>query len=212
MIEFVYIIDDDADVRLDLRELVSSGGGRIVQTFATAEAFLERAPELDPGVVLLDLALPGMSGLELLEQLPSQRSHFVVLIQSGRGNIQAAVQAVRIGALDFLEKPYSRATLFAAIERAFELLRLSTAERVRRAEARRRYDTLSERERQIAELLLHGSTNRDIAHQLSISVRTAEVHRTKLMTKMRVDSLAELVRKLLLALEDSPPTRAADST
>lgn len=190
MSQFAYIIDDEEAVRVSLRALLGTRGNRLILTFASADAFLEQLAEREPGVILLDLHMPGMSGTDLLARLNPVRARFPTIMITGQGDIQLAVKAMRLGAIDFLEKPYDPEILFEVVDRGFEQLDKSSSQREREAEARAKIKTLSPREREILDLLIAGASNRSMADDLGLSVRTVEVHRAKVMSKLDVSSLS----------------------
>jgi two-component system response regulator FixJ len=167
-------------------------------TFNRPEVFLAAAQTFKPGCVLLDVRLPGMSGLEVQAQLHKMRNDLPVIVMTGEGDIQTAVRAMKGGAADFLEKPYSDHTLLRAIEATFE-----NEHRFNRdneiEEATRRLSILSPREREVLDGLLAGQPNKLIAYQLGISVRTVEVHRARMMERLGMRQLAEALRLGLIA-------------
>lgn len=185
----VFIVDDDASVR-DALALLLSLRGYATASFACAEDFLGA---LDPGwrgVVLADIRMPGMSGLAMQQKLASLPDPLPVVIITGHGDINAAREAFRHDAVDFLEKPFEEAALLQAVENAARRLGASDAARGTRPQE----GTLSAREREVMQLVVSGMDNRSIGEQLGISPRTVEVHKSRLMTKLGARNLAELMR------------------
>lgn len=199
MSRFAYIVDDDESVRSSLRALLSVLPNLHVRVYPSGDAFLADAPTCEPGVILLDIHMPGRSGLDVLRALKSDTPGFAAIILTGQGDIGLAVQAMKLGAIEFLEKPYDHLALFAALEEAFARLENSRSRTSRTEMARARIAALSEREREILRALISGSYNKSIAHELSISVRTVEVHRANLMAKLKVGSLTEVLRIAFMA-------------
>jgi two-component system response regulator FixJ len=193
----VYVLDDDDAVLRSLERLLNSVDFEPI-TFNRPEVFLAAAQTFKSGCVLLDVRLPGISGLEVQAQLHKMRNDLPVIVMTGEGDIQTAVRAMKGGAADFLEKPYSDHTLLRAIEAAFE-----NEHRFNRdneiEEATRRLSILSPREREVLEGLLAGQPNKLIAYQLGISVRTVEVHRARMMERLGMRQLAEALRLGLIA-------------
>jgi two-component system response regulator FixJ len=193
----VYVLDDDAAVLRSLERLLSSANFEPV-TFDHPEAFLTAAMTFKPGCVLLDVCLPGMSGLDVQTQLFQKRRDLAVIVVTGQGDVQTAVRAMKAGASDFLEKPYSDHALLGSIEVA-----LSSEPRFDRdreiGDSVRRIAALSPREREVLDQLVSGRPNKLIAYHLGISVRTVEVHRARMMERLGVRQLAEAVRVGVLA-------------
>lgn len=193
MSQFAYVIDDEEAVRVSLRALLGVQGNRLVVTFPSADAFFETIADREPGVVLADLHMPGMSGIDLLIALQPFGARFPVIMVTGQGDIPLAVKAMRLGAVDFLEKPYDHQALFNAVDHGFDLLAKSASGRERETIARAKIATLSRREREILDLLINGASNRGMADQLGLSVRTVEVHRAKVMAKLDASSLSAAI-------------------
>lgn len=195
----VHIIDDDESAR-DALAFLLEAGDFMVATYPSGPAFLEALSSAAPGIVVSDIRMPEMSGLELAERLRVMNSPFPVIIMTGHGDIPMAVEAMRGGVIDFLEKPFSEERMFAALERARASLRPEDAKSGDGdAEIFARLDTLSEREHQVLDRVVAGQPNKVIARELEISPRTVEIYRAKLMSKMQADSLAALVRMALAA-------------
>ena len=191
----VYILDDDVAVLRSLERLLSSASFEPI-AFDNPDAFLAAAKTFKTGCVLLDVRLPGMSGLDVQTQLLKTRTDLAVIVVTGQGDIQTAVRAMKAGATDFLEKPYSDAALLGSIEMAFGKGTQSDRDI---ADAARRVATLSPREREVLEGLLTGRPNKLIAYHLGISVRTVEVHRARMMERLGVRQLAEVIRLGVIA-------------
>lgn len=191
---FVYIVDDDASVRSSLRALLATLPNTLAQGFASGDLFLQGLDERDDGVVLLDVNMPGTSGLEVLTALRVRARQFPAVMVTARGGARAAVESMRRGAVDFIEKPYDSGTLFDAIERAFAVIDQCDARYRRRVAARIRLESLTARERVIFAKFVAGETNRTIAEDLGINLRTVEGHRANLMIKLNAGSLADAMR------------------
>ena len=207
----IHIVDDDHQVRAATSFLLRSMGHR-TQIYAHGQEFLDQA-QLDEGCVLLDLRMPGLSGFQVVEALRRRGSSLPVIMLSGHGDIPIAVQAMKLGAQEFLEKPYQEAALIEAVERAFSADASLTVRNDQRLAASTSVATLSLRERQVLQSLLAGLANKEIARQLDLSPRTVEMHRASMMSRLAVSSLAEAVRIALDAglesLEREAPNDAA---
>jgi two-component system response regulator FixJ len=199
----VYVLDDDGAVRRSLERLLSSANFTPI-TFERSDAFLAAARTFETGCVLLDVRLPGMSGLEVQEQLQKMRNDLPIIIMTAQGDVQTAVRAMKAGAIDFLEKPYSDHALLGSIEAAFA--RETPSDRHREiADAVRRVATLSPREREVLYGLMDGRPNKMIAYNLGISVRTVEVHRARMMERLGTRQLADALRLGILSKLNVPP-------
>lgn len=188
----VCVVDDDRAVRDSMLMMLKSAGFS-TRAFASAEEFLNEFEPDVTGCVILDVRMPGKSGMELQDQLNSLRLSVPIIFVSGHGDVPISVRAIKGGALDFLEKPFSREKLLAAVQQALEI-----SERERRLEHGRkdlfaRLDSLTPREREVLEHVVAGRQNKEIAKLLDISFRTVELHRTRMMEKMSARSLPELV-------------------
>jgi len=193
----VHVVDDDAAIRDSLRVLLASAG-LPVQTYDSAAAFLAAAAGL-AGCVLTDVRMPEMDGLELQQRLSERDIRLPVIIMTGQGDIHLAVQAMKAGAVDFLEKPFDDAMLLDAVHRALaQSRRIEESESVA-AEATRRLAALTPREREVLKLLVTGQSNKAIAIELGASPRTVEVHRARVFEKLQARSLPDLVRAVLAA-------------
>jgi len=195
--DIVHVIDDDADVRQSLAFLLSTAG-LAVRVHESGSAFLKILPEVQEGCIVTDVRMPGVDGIELQRRLAAVGSNLPVIVMTGHGDIALAVEAMKAGAVDFIEKPFDDDVLIAAIKAAIAR-RGSDRERSDKVAAvRERMKLLSHRERQVLEGLVAGKPNKIIAHDLNISARTVEVYRANVMTKMRADSLSALVRMVLI--------------
>src|SRR5712675_1371351 len=198
----VYVLDDDDAVLRSLERLLSSANFEPI-TFDHPDLFLTAAKTFKTGCVLLDVRLPGMSGLEVQTQLMKMRNDLAVIVVTGQGDVQTAVRAMKAGATDFLEKPYSDHALLGSIEAAFA--RAIPSDRNQEiADAVRRVAALSPREREVLYGLMEGRPNKMIAYQLGISVRTVEVHRARMMERLGVRQLAEVIRLGVMARLNAP--------
>jgi two-component system response regulator FixJ len=192
MTRTVYIVDDDDAVRASLHSLLSVRSDLIIRSYRSGDAFLEEAGDLDPGVLLLDFHMPGATGLDVLEAIHERE--FAAIILTGQGNVSLAVQAMKAGALDFMEKPYEAEQLMAVLERAFATLEESSETTARLDAAKGKISKLSPRETDVLKGLIEGRSNKVIAYELDISPRTVEIYRANLMEKLEVRSLSEALR------------------
>ncbi len=188
----IYVVDDDPAVRDSVAFLVSSLG-YAHDTCTSAQEFLARLDDDRPACVVLDVRLPGMSGLELQGELIRRGSPVGIIFVSGHGDIPKAVRAIRLGALDFLEKPFDDQLLLDRIGEALKASGRALTERRRKGDLERRLGRLTERERQVLALVVAGKTSKAIAQDLDISVKTVENHRHNLMTKAGATSIAQLI-------------------
>jgi len=194
----VHVIDDDDAMRDSMAFLLETAGFRVT-TYESATAFLEALPPADRGCVITDVRMPGMSGIELLGELKGRRFGMPVIVMTGHADVPLAVQAMKAGVVDFIEKPFEEATIVAAIESALSRQGSIHVEDPQRAHIIERMKTLSAREAQVLEGLVAGKANKVVAYDLGISPRTVEVYRANVMTKMQAGSLSELVRMALVA-------------
>jgi len=195
--DIVHVIDDDADVRQSLAFLLSTAG-LAVRVHESGSAFLKVLPEVQEGCIVTDLRMPGVDGIELQRRLADAGVKLPVIVMTGHGDVALAVEAMKAGAVDFIEKPFVDDVLIAAIKTALSRRAGDRERQARAAEVRDRMKLLSERERQVMEGLVAGKPNKIIAHDLGISARTVEIYRANVMTKMQADSLSTLVRLVLL--------------
>ena len=192
------MVDDDASTR-ELLEWLMKRHGLAVRTYPDARAFLTAYDAQEPGVLILDLHLPGMSGLDLQQSLKSQGVLIPVIFLSGGADIPRAVKAVREGAVDFIEKPFDYRQVVSLVTDCIERDRAARAERDRKRVVAERLGQLTQREREVLDLVVAGRLNREIAEALGISVKTVEAHRAHLMEKLGVSSVAELVQAVVSA-------------
>ena len=196
--DVVHIVDDDDAVRDSVVFLLGAAEIRS-EAHESAAAFLDAFPHLDVACVVTDIRMPELSGVDLLKRLREQGATVPVIMITGHGDVPLAVEAMKLGAADFIEKPFDDERLLGAIRSALERHRGADAEDARTAEARQRIGSLSERERQVLDGLVAGQANKAIAFDLGISARTVEVYRANVMAKMQAGSFSELVRMALLA-------------
>ncbi|MBS1796480.1 MAG: response regulator transcription factor [Acidobacteria bacterium] len=189
----VFVVDDDKSVRKSLERLIRSAGLR-VETFASARQFLAGSVSDLPGCLVLDVKLPGLSGLELQAQMSQSEIDIPIIFITGHGDIPMSVRAIKAGAVEFLTKPFRDQDLLDAIEQAIERHRAIRSEQAGLAELRRRFDSLTPRERQVMNLVATGLLNKQAAARLGISEATVKIHRGQVMQKMKADSLADLVK------------------
>ncbi|MCE5232524.1 MAG: response regulator [Mizugakiibacter sp.] len=188
----VYVIDDDVNVRNGLARLLRSAG-RNVESFPAAQDFLDNVAGDGIGCILLDVSMPGMSGPELHDQLRARGGNLPVVYLTGHGTVSIGVQAMRQGAFDFLEKPVDEAALLSVVKAAIAHREHASVEEARLIEIRGRISQLSPREREVMDHVIKGRLNKQIAGDLGIGVKTVKVHRGRVMQKMAVRSVAQLV-------------------
>lgn len=194
----IYIVDDDEALRDSLVWLLESSGYRVC-AFESSEAFLGAFRAEMTGCLVLDVRMPGMSGLELFEALRQRHSTLPVIFITGHGDVPMAVSAVKRGAVDFIEKPFGDRDMLGLIEESLARERTGREKRLLEAETARRLTDLTLREREVLDLIIAGKLNKQIADMLGISIKTVEVHRARVMEKMGANSLAELVQNVLTA-------------
>ena len=189
----VYVIDDDDAMRDSLQFLLGSANFE-TRLFETAQAFLDALPAITSGCVVSDIRMPGIDGIELLKRVKSAKVSLPVIIMTGHGDVPLAVEAMKLGAVDFLEKPFEDDRLLARIEAALQQAEAGVRNEALTQEIVARVKSLSPRERQVMDGLVAGLSNKVIARDYDISPRTIEVYRANVMTKMQASSLSELVR------------------
>lgn len=195
---WVYVVDDDQAMRESLRWLIESDGMR-VRTFDSADAFLKACRPDWSGCLLLDVRMPGMSGLDLQAYLTRRAICLPVIVITGHGDVAMAVRAMKAGALDFIEKPFNDEALLGSIRNALENDDRARVRRAERTEILARMKDLTPREHEVMDRVTEGLSNREIASAMNVSVKTVEVHRARVMDKMHADSLADLVRMAMTA-------------
>ncbi|MBV8909586.1 MAG: response regulator transcription factor [Gammaproteobacteria bacterium] len=205
----VFIVDDDEAVRSSLRLLVKSIA-LTASVLGSAQDFLASYEPMQPGCLILDVRMPGMSGLELQQQLNLRGAVIPVIFITGHGDIPMAVEAMQHGAFDFLQKPFRDQDLIDRVQRALERDRVNRAELAERARIRERRASLTPREREVLALVASGKANKVMAADLGLSQRTVEIHRARVMEKMGASSLAQLVR-MVLDLEEGAGNESAGS-
>ena len=194
----IYVVDDDEPAR-DSLSLLLGTHGYTVRSFASAREFLNAAPSLRPGVLIADIRLPGMDGLELQQRLIECRLSFPLIVMTGHGDVPLAVRAMKAGALDFIEKPAAAKAILNSVAAALERVAEASEPDRLAAEVAARLALLTPREHEVLQGVLAGLPNKSIAYNLAISPRTVETHRARVMGKMRVRSLSDLVRLSLAA-------------
>jgi RNA polymerase sigma factor (sigma-70 family) len=194
----VYVVDDDEAMRSSLKWLIESVGMR-VETYGAADEFLSCYYPGRAGCLLLDVRMPGMSGLELQELLATRHAQLPVIIITGHGDVPMAVRAMKAGAVDFIEKPFNDESLLDAIRHALAVAVEQRSVHSRQAEVATRLALLTPREHEVMEMVAEGKSNKEIANALGVSAKTVEAHRARVMEKMQAHSLAELVRMVLTA-------------
>lgn len=200
----VFIVDDDPAMRDSLGFLIGSVG-RKVETCESAEDFLGKYDSDRPGCIVLDVRMPGLSGLELMEKMNEDRFAPPVILITGHGDIPMAVRALKAGAFDFIEKPFSDQVLLERIQQALQRDTTDRASERDRTEIERRAARLTARETQVFELVVSGKPNKVVASDLGLSQKTVEVHRAHVMEKMRAESFADLVKMAVVLGVTGPP-------
>src|SRR4051794_22032176 len=194
----VHVVDDDEAVRDSITFLFESAGVQ-VQTYASAIAFLDNLPQIAPGCVVTDVRMPDMTGIELLQRLKGTKPALPIIVMTGHGDVPLAVEAMKAGAFDFIEKPFNDETMLDTVRAAMARGDSLGKRNAQRVEVEERLNALSGRERDVLQGLLSGHPNKIIAHNLGISPRTVEIYRANVMSKMEAPSLSDLVRMALVA-------------
>ena len=189
----IYLVDDDEAIRRSAGFMLKTSGF-MVKSFSSGVEFLKEVKGLEPGCILLDIRMPGMDGLEVQQELRNRGITYPVVVMTGHGDVGVAVQAMKAGAVDFIEKPFEKAVLLSAITEGFTRIEQSHRSKTREAEAQVRLEVLTPREKDVLQGLARGLPNKTIAYDLSISPRTVEIHRANLMSKLGVTSLSEALR------------------
>jgi FixJ family two-component response regulator len=189
----VFIVDDDVSVRRSTERLIQAAGLK-VQTFTTAKEFLKNARFEGPACLVLDVRMPGLSGMDLQRELAQSGIQIPIIFITGHGDIPMSVRAMKAGAVEFLTKPFRSRSLLDAVRAAIERDRAAQKERSEAGELRQRYEQLTPREREVMVLVAAGLLNKQVASELATTERTIKFHRANIMQKMRAESLADLVR------------------
>lgn len=189
----IHLVDDDSAVRRSVGFMLKTSGHQ-VRSYESGVELLKHASELEQGCILLDIRMPGMDGLEVQQALQDKGVSLPVIIMTGHGDVGLAVKAMKAGAVDFIEKPFEKATLIASLNEGFNRLSRKEATSDRQKDAEVRLQALTPRERDVLDGLAQGLPNKTIAYDLGISPRTVEIHRANLMSKLSVRSLSEALR------------------
>jgi two-component system, LuxR family, response regulator FixJ len=197
----VFVVDDDAAIRRSLRFLIESIG-LAVETYQTAEQFLDAYNPDRAGCLILDVRMPGMGGLQLQKELADRHVELPIIIVTGYAEVPMAVRALKTGAVDFIEKPFSDQLLLERVREAIESDRHRREARAERDAVSARFARLTAREREVLDGVIAGKANKVIAMELGVGTKTVEAHRAKLMKKLKVDSLADLIRLTMAATRD----------
>jgi FixJ family two-component response regulator len=204
----VFVVDDDSSMREALTDLITSVG-LLVEAFKSAREFLAHRRRDAPACLVLDVRLPGLSGLDLQRELAHTEAPIPIIFITGHGDIPMSVRAMKEGAVEFLAKPFRDQDLLDAVQHALEIDRAARQERSLVADVRRRYESLTNREREVMRLVVSGLLNKQIAAELGSSEVTVKMHRGQVMRKMKAQSIVELLRmaeKIGIAGEAAPPT------
>ena len=195
--DIVHVVDDDEAMR-DSMAFLLRAENFLVQTYADAADFLTALPQIKVGCVVTDVRMPGMSGIELLQRLRELKVSLPVIVVSGHGDVPLAVEAMKTGALDFIEKPFDDDVFLRAVRTALGAQAVDSQRQAQKATINSRLESLSNREREVLEGLVAGHPNKTIAYDLGISPRTVEIYRANVMEKMQARSLSDLVRMALV--------------
>ena len=196
----IHVVDDDPSTRKYLSELISTVNYK-AKIYDSAANFLESYKEDGVGCLILDLRLPGISGLDLQQQLATNNIDLPVIMITGYGDVPTAVEAMKAGVLDFIEKPFSAQFLLDRVHNAVTKHKTDREQKVVQEDILTRINSLTNREKEVMQYVVKGSQNKDIANKLGISIKTVEVHRANVMDKMQAKSIADLVRMCLLVKE-----------
>lgn len=199
----VFVVDDDVSVREALEFLIGAAGWQ-PKLFATAQAFLDDYPTSEPNCLVLDIALPGLNGLDLQKRIMTERPEMQIIFITGNGDVPKSVQAMKAGAVEFLTKPFADRDLLDAIHQALERSRNSLGVAAEMRVLSKRYESLTHREQEVMKLVVAGLLNKQVGGELGISEITVKAHRGKVMQKMGADSLADLVKMAAKLRLDSP--------
>jgi two-component system response regulator FixJ len=186
----VYIVDDDREVRRSLSFMLGTAEFNS-RPFASGTDFLEALNDLKPGSILLDIRMPEIDGFHVMAELSRRHIEWPVIVMTGHGEVSVAVRAMKLGAVDFIEKPFEEGVLLSSLERAFVLLKDRGETAQRRQQAQERVNALTTREKEVLQGLMAGMANKLLARRLDISLRTVEMHRANMMDRLGVNSLAE---------------------
>jgi FixJ family two-component response regulator len=189
----VYVIDDDESMRRSIKRLLKAHGFE-AETFASADDFLSLARAARPACLVLDLSLPGMSGIDLQKEMEKRKIDLPIVFITGYGDVPTSVEAMKGGAVDFLTKPFNAKALIDAVGRAMARARGDEKRRLQRTAVEKRIGTLTPRELEVMKLVIKGMLNKQIASELGTSIKTIKVHRSRVMQKMEAESVADLVR------------------
>lgn len=191
--KLVHIVDNEEAIRRSMGFMLKTSG-YLVETWTSGQAFLKEVRHVERGCILLDIRMPDLDGLEVQRMLAERGVTMPIVIMTGHGDVSTAIRAMKAGAVDFLEKPFGKATVIAAIEESFGRLTMADRATVRAADAEARLGVLTAREREVLDHLAKGLPNKTIAYDLGISARTVEVHRANVMAKLAVRSLSDALR------------------
>lgn len=195
--DIVHVVDDDEAMRDSMAFLLRAENFQ-VKTYPAATDFLEALPQINAGCIVTDVRMPGMSGIELLQRLRELKVSLPVIVVSGHGDVPLAVEAMKTGALDFIEKPFDDEVFLRAVRMALSSHAVDSQREAQKATINSRLESLSNREREVLEGLVAGHPNKTIAYDLGISPRTVEIYRANVMEKMQAGSLSDLVRMALV--------------